>query len=179
MLPIAYRLWQEKGITSGQHGCRQDHSTSDALLRLAAELENASLTGDPKYGAALDFAKAFDNVPVYIALNLLERLGINERSLKPLTFMYQKLQRYFFNLWFHRESLPRNQQDNAGVNALLAPIERACLGPFEKCSRARSHRHAELCRRHNDPYQESGVVENSVPCVGALSSSYGSEAERY
>ena len=105
MLPIAYRLWaavqcrhcaswQEKLITSGQHGCRQGHSTSDALLRLAAELENASLTGDPGNGAALDFGKAFDNVPVDIALNLLERLGIKERILKPLTFMYQKLQRY-------------------------------------------------------------------------------------
>ena len=106
VLPIAYRVWaavrcshctswQEKWITSGQHGCRQGHSTSDALLRLAAELENASLTGDPIFGAALDFAKAFDNVPVDIALNVLEQLGINERILKPLTFMYQKLQRYF------------------------------------------------------------------------------------
>ena len=90
------------------------------------------MTGDPFYGAALDFAKAFDNVPVDIALNLLEGLGINERTLKPITFMYHKLQRYFLNPWFHRESLPRNQRDNAGVPAFLPPIERVCLGPFLK-----------------------------------------------
>ena len=129
VLPIAYRLWaavrcrhcaswQENLITSGQHGCRQGHSTSVALLRLAAELENASLTGNPIFGAAL------------------------EPSTQP-------------------------------TGKCRCPL--SCL-LLKKLS---AHRHAELCTRHKDPWQESGVVENSVPYVGALSSSYCSEAERY
>ena len=54
VLPLAYRLWaavrcrhcaewQENWITDGQHGCREGHGTSDALLRLSAELENSLL----------------------------------------------------------------------------------------------------------------------------------------
>ena len=73
VLPTAYRLWaavrckqctewQESWITHGQHGCRRGHGTSDALLRLADDLECAFLEGVPMYGVALDFAKAFDHV---------------------------------------------------------------------------------------------------------------------
>ena len=84
VLPIAYRIWaavrckhgtdwQESWITQGQHGCRRGHGTSDALLRLAGELECAFLEGVPIHGVARDFAKAFDNVPVNITLSLLEK----------------------------------------------------------------------------------------------------------
>ena len=106
VLPIAYRLWaavrckhcaqwQEEWITDGQHGCREKHGTSDALLRLSAELENAYLEGKPLYGVALDFAKAFDNVPVSLTLDLLKKLGLDSKILKPLTYMYENLKRYF------------------------------------------------------------------------------------
>ena len=71
------------------------HCTSDALLRLAGELECAFLEGVPIYGVALDFAKAFDNVPVIITLTLLEKLRMHTRVVKPLWFMYNHLQRYF------------------------------------------------------------------------------------
>ena len=106
VLPIAYRIWaavrckhcakwQEAWITAGQHGCREKHGTSDALLRLSGELENAWLEGVPLYGVALDFAKVFDNVPVTITLELLKKLGLNFEILKPLTYMYHHLKRYF------------------------------------------------------------------------------------
>ena len=105
VLPIAYRIWaavqckyctewQESWITQGQHGCRRGHGTSDALLRLAGELECPFLEGVPIYGVLLDFAKAFDNVPVIITLTLLEKLGMHTRVVKPLCFMYNHLQRY-------------------------------------------------------------------------------------
>ena len=53
------------------------------------------MKGVPIYGVALDFAKAFDNVPVSITLTLLEKLGMHTRVVKPLWFMYDHLQRYF------------------------------------------------------------------------------------
>ena len=64
-------------------------------MRLTAELEQAYLDGVPLYGAALDFAKAFDNVPVDTALTLLEKMGLHESILIPLKFMYKNLKRYF------------------------------------------------------------------------------------
>ena len=46
------------------------------------------------YGVDLDFSKAFDNVPIKITLDLLRRLGLGNKILRPLTFMYDSLQRY-------------------------------------------------------------------------------------
>ena len=45
--------WQEQWVTSGQHGCRSGHNTTDALMRLTAELEQAYLDGVPLYCAAM------------------------------------------------------------------------------------------------------------------------------
>ena len=106
VLPIVYRVWaasrcthctswQERWITSGQHGARKKHGTSDALIKITAELENAMLNNKPLFGAALDLSKAFDNVPQDITLDILRRMGIHWRVINPLQYMYMNLRRYF------------------------------------------------------------------------------------
>ena len=105
-MPVAYRIWaahyvkallpwQERWVHRSQHGCRAHHSVSDAVLRTAMELEQAMLDGEDVAGAALDFSKAFDFVPIKIGLRLLRELGLPERVLGPMVFMYANLQRRF------------------------------------------------------------------------------------
>lgn len=106
VMPVVYRIWaaiyvrkllpwQEKWIHRSQHGCRAKHSTSDAILRTALGLEQAMLDGEDLCGAALDFSKAFDNIPIAIALRLLRELGLPDEILGPLTAMYANLERRF------------------------------------------------------------------------------------
>ena len=106
VMPVAYRVWaaarvtesmtwQELWIRQGQHGCRPHHGTSDALYRIGLETELAYLNGEKLEGAALDFSKAFDNIPVAITLRVLKELGIHCRVLEPLIDMYARLQRRF------------------------------------------------------------------------------------
>ena len=107
--------WHELWSTNGQHGCRRCHGTSDALLRLADELECAFLESVPMYGVALDFPKAFDSVPVKMTFVLLEQLSIHSRVLKPLKFMFDYLKRYTF---------PRDQWYHAGMSVIVSARER-------------------------------------------------------
>ena len=69
ILSIVYRIlaaarceecnrWQEAWITGGQHGARVRHGTTDALLKITAEMEYAMLNGKKLFGAALDLSKA-------------------------------------------------------------------------------------------------------------------------
>ena len=106
VMPVLYRVWasartresiewQERWVRSGQHGCRAKHGTTNALLEISLRLEEAMLSEEPLYGAALDFAKCFDYLPVAITLRTLEELGMSERILEPLSCMYANLQRRF------------------------------------------------------------------------------------
>ena len=106
VMPLVYRVWaaarvrdcmdwQEKRIGDGQHGCRPSHGTSNAILRIGLETESALLNNEELAVAALDFSKAFDNVPIAITLAVLKRLGLHERIFNPLLDMYAKLQRRF------------------------------------------------------------------------------------
>ena len=106
VMSIVYRIWaatrarqcltwQEYWIHKGQHGCRPKHSTSDALARISVTMESAMLNGEELVGAAVDFAKAFDNVPTAIGLAILRRMGLDVRVLAPLTTMYASLKRRF------------------------------------------------------------------------------------
>ena len=49
------------------------------------------------YGVALDFSKAFDNVPVVITLDLLGQARAGQQDLGPASFMYNNPKRYFKN----------------------------------------------------------------------------------
>lgn len=106
IMAVAYRVWaavraqealswQETWVHPGQHGSRRGHSVSDALVRIGLEIEEAALTGNVLMGVAVDLEKAFDNVPVDIAMRVLERSGMNERILKPLRGMYGQLKKRF------------------------------------------------------------------------------------
>ena len=105
-MPLVYRVWaaarvrdcmdwQEKWTGDGQHGCRPKHGTSNAILRIGLETETALLNNEELAGAALDFSKAFDNVPIAITLAVLKRLGLHERIFNPLLDTCAQLQRRF------------------------------------------------------------------------------------
>ena len=85
--------WQEMWIHTGQHGCRAKHNVSDVLARISVAMETAMLNGEQLVGAAVDFAKAFDNIPTTIALAVLRRMGLDPKVLDPLTTMYAVLKR--------------------------------------------------------------------------------------
>ena len=64
--------WQEEWIHKGQHGARAKPSTTDALIRISLELEEAILSAENMKGIAVDLSKAFDNVPEKITFPVLE-----------------------------------------------------------------------------------------------------------
>ena len=65
------------------------------LAKVSVEFEDAILEGRHVVGAAVDFAKAFDNVPTAIALSVLKHLGMHPRILNPTIGMYASLKRRF------------------------------------------------------------------------------------
>ena len=89
------KLWQEKWAHKGQHGYRQGHSTLDVCWALALKVEAALLSGKPVFGICFDFAKCFDRIPHNILLELVERMGLAPRVLRPIRTMYRGLQRRF------------------------------------------------------------------------------------
>ena len=104
--PVIYRLWaalrvkdcmpwQEEWVHRGQHGARSKQSTTDALVRISIELEDAVLHDRDMKGIAVDLSKAFDNVPVRITFEVLRRLGADARLLRALEGMYNQVQRRF------------------------------------------------------------------------------------
>ena len=106
VMPVVYRVWaaarcrecmtwQESWIDQTQHGCRPKHGTTDALLQVASELEAAMLNGEELHGAALDFSKCFDNIPIAIAIAVMNKLGLSSRILDPMIGMYAALTRRF------------------------------------------------------------------------------------
>ena len=78
-----------------QHGFRPNHSPDDVLYDLFTQMEDALLGGEPLFGLALDFAKCFDRVPQSLTLELVEKMGLHPRILKPLRAMYKNLERRF------------------------------------------------------------------------------------
>ena len=58
-------------------------------------MEAAFLNGEQLVGVAVDFAKAFDNIPIAVALALLKKLGASDLMLNPLISMYAVLKRRF------------------------------------------------------------------------------------
>ena len=95
VMSIVYRIWaavrvrqclqwQERWVAPGQHGCRQNRGCADVLAKVSVEFEDAILEGRHVVGAAVDFAKAFDNVPTAIALSVLKHLGMHPRILNPI-----------------------------------------------------------------------------------------------
>ena len=65
------------------------------LLTWSVEFEDTILEGKHVVGAAVDFAKAFDNVPITIALSVFKHMGMHHRILDPLIGMYASLKRRF------------------------------------------------------------------------------------
>lgn len=104
--PIAYRVWasarmthsqpwQRQWIYEHQHGCRAKHSIEDALATISLHIEQAAENKKGYYGIVVDYAKAFDNIPSGLAFELLDKLGMSERLLRPLRGIYRSMQRCF------------------------------------------------------------------------------------
>eukprot|EP01059_Diplonema_ambulator_P016454 TRINITY_DN27_c0_g1_i7.p1 TRINITY_DN27_c0_g1~~TRINITY_DN27_c0_g1_i7.p1 ORF type:complete len:1597 (+),score=259.00 TRINITY_DN27_c0_g1_i7:2453-7243(+) len=87
--------WQETWIHNSQEGFRPKHRADDVLFKIALQLEDALLGGDPLHGVALDFAKCFDSVPQQLTLELVADMGLDPKILGPLRAMYDKLERRF------------------------------------------------------------------------------------
>eukprot|EP01060_Flectonema_neradi_P018899 TRINITY_DN2585_c0_g1_i5.p1 TRINITY_DN2585_c0_g1~~TRINITY_DN2585_c0_g1_i5.p1 ORF type:complete len:1775 (+),score=233.22 TRINITY_DN2585_c0_g1_i5:396-5720(+) len=87
--------WQEKWAHNGQHGYRKARSATDLSWKLALDVEQAALTGEEIAGVTTDFKKCFDLIPHDILLKLVEKMGLDERILKPTKDVYSKLSRRF------------------------------------------------------------------------------------
>ena len=79
----------------GQHGCRPKHSTADALASISITLEESQLDKSDMFGVVVDLAKAFDNVPLEITFQILEKLGMDSGVLKAFRGIYSQMQRRF------------------------------------------------------------------------------------
>eukprot|EP01061_Rhynchopus_euleeides_P032944 TRINITY_DN5492_c0_g1_i3.p1 TRINITY_DN5492_c0_g1~~TRINITY_DN5492_c0_g1_i3.p1 ORF type:complete len:953 (-),score=132.75 TRINITY_DN5492_c0_g1_i3:831-3539(-) len=104
--PVLYRVWAairvrpalkwlERIAPDGIHGCRPGHGAEDVYWHLAALIEQATQTGRPLYGVALDFKKCFDTVPIDITFRLAGELGFNPAVLGTLRAAYAGMQRHF------------------------------------------------------------------------------------
>ena len=92
VMSIVYRIWAAVRVCSRPiwvHGC------ADVLAKVSVEFEDAILEGRHVVGAAVDFAKVFDNVPTAIALSVLKHLGMHPGILDPMIGMYASLKRHF------------------------------------------------------------------------------------
>ncbi len=78
---------------STQFGFRKDHRTADALfvLRTLTEQSIGGRQGKGKlYTCFVDFRKAFDTVPRDKLWQVLQRLGVGDRTLRCIQSMYAK-----------------------------------------------------------------------------------------
>ena len=97
-------------------------------------MENSYLEGDPLHGFALDFATAFDNVLVTITSDLLNKVRLNNRSLTPLTYMYDNLKGHFKNTRTHWRTFQGCKSDYARLSLHVPITECARLNFHEKCT---------------------------------------------
>ena len=106
VMPVIYRLWasarmrcclpwQEKWIHASQHGSRARHGVSDALASLMLQFESADVYNLNLIGVTVDYAKAFDSIPIDITFAIMERLGMDPHIMSPLRGMYAALGRRF------------------------------------------------------------------------------------
>ena len=87
--------WQDQWATQGIYGFRRASGTEDCFWQTALDIEHALLSGQPLFGFSLDFAKAFDRVPVDLVMHLGERAGLPQGLLRGLRGMYTQLERRF------------------------------------------------------------------------------------
>ena len=93
LLPMAYRVWAAGRAKAFAAWCASwdgvaDQSAEQLAWELALELEVAEATGEELAGAALDWSKAFDRVPLCHAEALLRRAGVPQWLLRPMMGAY-------------------------------------------------------------------------------------------
>lgn len=87
--------WQSSWIRPGQHGSRSEHSTMDALAQVSLAFEEAELHGAQVRGVAIDLAKAFDNIPIEVAFQVLQAFGIDDKLMRAIRGIYSQVKRRF------------------------------------------------------------------------------------
>ena len=88
--------WQETWVHRSQSGFRPLKECLDAWYPLALQVEHSLLSGTDLAGVMLDFAKAFDLVPLHeIILPLASKLGLPTCLVHCLGQSYSNLERFF------------------------------------------------------------------------------------
>ena len=93
LLPMLYRVWAAGRARTFARWCASwdgspDQGAEQLAWELALDLELAEASGEEIAGAALDWRKAFDRVPLSHAEALLRRAGIPEWLLRPVLAAY-------------------------------------------------------------------------------------------
>lgn len=88
--------WQDAVLDSGQYGCRKKRSSIDALWEITTRAEYAHRhERKSRVLMAVDLAKAFDNIPVDIAMEIARRAGLPAHVLRPLIAVYEQMVKHF------------------------------------------------------------------------------------
>ena len=106
VMSAVYRLWASARVSQvlqwqaswlGMDVCsfRAGMGCEDIWWTSALRIEHSLLTGAPLAGLNVDFAKAFDRLPVDILLNLADTAGMPSNVVQALRAMYRQLQRRF------------------------------------------------------------------------------------
>ena len=85
--------WQQGWLSKKVSSYRPEAGCEDIWLTQALAIEHALLFDEPIAGISLDFAKAFDRIPVHILLRLAKTIGVEEGIINAMTGMYQQMQR--------------------------------------------------------------------------------------
>ena len=87
--------WQEQWASRDMFGFRRRRGAMDAFYRTSLEIEKALLENRPLRGVLLDITKCFDTVPWEVTFQLVRRMGLDEKVVRPLESMYRQLKRRF------------------------------------------------------------------------------------
>ena len=85
--------WQAEWLGSDVCSYRVGFGCDDIWWCTALDIEHSLLMGEPLAGLSIDFAKAFDRLPITILLNLAEAAGVSSGMLTALRGMYGQLRR--------------------------------------------------------------------------------------
>ncbi|CAK9030649.1 unnamed protein product, partial [Durusdinium trenchii] len=93
---IALLQWQESLVSEAVFGCRKGKSAETLAVQIALDLESKGFTNFQYVaGVSYDCRKAFDLVPIEIALEIMRRRGCRPRILSALHGLYNGLHRVF------------------------------------------------------------------------------------
>ena len=88
--------WQEGWVTEQVFGCRPGRSAETMALHIAMDLESKGYTGNQFIaGVSYDCRKAFDLIPIEIAMKTMKIRGCHPRILRAVQGLYTDLRRVF------------------------------------------------------------------------------------